>query len=189
MLLPRETIEICWWWLGCWLEFGVGELGSEDCLGESVRRGATWGGSRRRAGGRMLGSPFWSWGGAVCLAMPMVCHLVTMNVYILSFTGVQWLSCDAPPRLGEFPSLSIVGLLSFEHQLHRTTSLPPTMDNLNPIDPWAAPATKVAAFIGVFWVSYKILSFWRMIASLFILPGQSVCVQVKSMTLKSSTNV
>jgi 17beta-estradiol 17-dehydrogenase / very-long-chain 3-oxoacyl-CoA reductase len=63
------------------------------------------------------------------------------------------------------------------------------MENLNPIDPWAAPATKVAAFIGVFWVSYKILSFWRMIASLFILPGQSVCVQVKSMTLKSSTNV
>jgi 17beta-estradiol 17-dehydrogenase / very-long-chain 3-oxoacyl-CoA reductase len=51
------------------------------------------------------------------------------------------------------------------------------MDNLNPIDPWAAPATKVAAFIGVFWVSFKILSFWRMIASLFILPGQSVCVQ------------
>jgi hypothetical protein len=51
------------------------------------------------------------------------------------------------------------------------------MDNLNPIDPWAAPATKVAAFIGVFWVSYKILSFWRMIASLFILPGQSVCNQ------------
>jgi 17beta-estradiol 17-dehydrogenase / very-long-chain 3-oxoacyl-CoA reductase len=62
------------------------------------------------------------------------------------------------------------------------------MDNMNPIDPWAAPATKVAAFIGVFWVSYKILSFWRMIASLFILPGQSVCLQSKRLLQKSSTN-
>jgi 17beta-estradiol 17-dehydrogenase / very-long-chain 3-oxoacyl-CoA reductase len=49
------------------------------------------------------------------------------------------------------------------------------MDTLNPIDPWAAPTTKAFAFIGVLWVSYKILSFWRLIASLFILPGQSVC--------------
>ena len=63
------------------------------------------------------------------------------------------------------------------------------MDNLNPIDPWAAPATKVAAFIGVFWVSFKILSFWRMIASLFILPGQSVCVQSNRLLQKSPTDL
>ena len=50
------------------------------------------------------------------------------------------------------------------------------MDKLNPIDPWAAPATQAFAFIGVLVVSYKIFSFWRLIASLFILPGQSVCV-------------
>lgn len=49
------------------------------------------------------------------------------------------------------------------------------MEQLNPIDPWAAPTTKVFAFIGVAYVSYKIFSFWRLIASLFILPGQSVC--------------
>lgn len=49
-----------------------------------------------------------------------------------------------------------------------------TMESINPIDPWAAPTTKAFAFIGVLWVSYKILSFWRLIASLFILPGQSV---------------
>jgi len=49
------------------------------------------------------------------------------------------------------------------------------LEHLSPIDPWAAPGTKLFAFIGVVYVSYKIFSFWRMIASLFILPGQSVC--------------
>ncbi|KAF2725970.1 NAD(P)-binding protein [Polychaeton citri CBS 116435] len=48
------------------------------------------------------------------------------------------------------------------------------MENLNPIDPWAAPLTQVAAFIGLLWISIKIFSFWRMIASLFILPGKSL---------------
>jgi len=59
-----------------------------------------------------------------------------------------------------------------EQTIHSTSTI---MDKLNPIDPWAAPATQAFAFIGVLWVSYKIFSFWRLIASLFILPGQSVC--------------
>jgi len=41
-------------------------------------------------------------------------------------------------------------------------------------DKWASPATQVFAFIGLLWLSLKIFSFWRMIASLFILPGISV---------------
>lgn len=41
-------------------------------------------------------------------------------------------------------------------------------------DVWAAPTTAVFTFIGVLWLSLKIFSFWRMIASLFILPGTSV---------------
>lgn len=57
------------------------------------------------------------------------------------------------------------------------------MDKINPIDPWAAPTTKAFAFIGVLWVSYKIFSFWRLIASLFILPGQSVRATTRKTTL------
>lgn len=41
-------------------------------------------------------------------------------------------------------------------------------------DYWASPTTQVFAFIGLFWLSIKIFSFWRLIASLFILPGTSV---------------
>ncbi|KAK0936084.1 hypothetical protein LTR29_012362 [Friedmanniomyces endolithicus] len=41
-------------------------------------------------------------------------------------------------------------------------------------DKWASPATQVFAFIGLLWLSLKIFSFWRMIASLFILPGISL---------------
>ncbi len=41
-------------------------------------------------------------------------------------------------------------------------------------DYWASPTTQVFAFIGILWLSYQIFSFWRMIASLFILPGSSV---------------
>jgi hypothetical protein len=39
------------------------------------------------------------------------------------------------------------------------------------IDQLAVPATQVFAFIGLLWLSLKIFSFWRLIASLFILPG------------------
>ena len=42
------------------------------------------------------------------------------------------------------------------------------------IDKWAAPTTQVFAFIGLLWLSTKIFSFWRLIASLFILPGANV---------------
>ncbi|GAB7364822.1 hypothetical protein MBLNU230_g5616t1 [Neophaeotheca triangularis] len=45
------------------------------------------------------------------------------------------------------------------------------MDSVNPIDPWAAPTTKLFALIGVVWLSLKIFSFWRLIASLLIIPG------------------
>jgi 17beta-estradiol 17-dehydrogenase / very-long-chain 3-oxoacyl-CoA reductase len=48
------------------------------------------------------------------------------------------------------------------------------MDKVGSIDPWASVTTKAFALIGVLWVSFKIFSFWRLIASLFILPGQSV---------------
>ena len=48
------------------------------------------------------------------------------------------------------------------------------VDAVTSIDPWAAPLTHLAALIGVLWISLKIFSFWRMIASLLILPGTSV---------------
>ncbi|KAK6429988.1 hypothetical protein LTR95_013862 [Oleoguttula sp. CCFEE 5521] len=48
------------------------------------------------------------------------------------------------------------------------------MDQLNPVDPYAALATQVAALIGVLFISLKIFSFWRMIASLFFIPGQKL---------------
>ncbi|KAK3641796.1 hypothetical protein LTR56_011123 [Elasticomyces elasticus] len=41
-------------------------------------------------------------------------------------------------------------------------------------DAWASPMTQVFAFIGLLWLSLKIFSFWRMIASLFVLPGTSL---------------
>ncbi|KAI6830763.1 Very-long-chain 3-oxoacyl-CoA [Hortaea werneckii] len=41
-------------------------------------------------------------------------------------------------------------------------------------DAWAAPVTAVFAFIGVLWLSLKIFSFWRLVASLFVLPGTSL---------------
>lgn len=41
-------------------------------------------------------------------------------------------------------------------------------------DAWAAPTTQVFAFIGLLWLALKIFSFWRMMASLFLLPGTSV---------------
>lgn len=48
------------------------------------------------------------------------------------------------------------------------------MDSAESIDRWAAPSTQLFAIIGLLWISIKILSFWRMIASLFFLPGVSV---------------
>ncbi|EME79414.1 uncharacterized protein MYCFIDRAFT_50782 [Pseudocercospora fijiensis CIRAD86] len=48
------------------------------------------------------------------------------------------------------------------------------MESISPIDPWAAPSTHVFAFIGLLFISVKIFSFWRLIASLFILPGISL---------------
>ncbi|KAF2152093.1 NAD(P)-binding protein [Myriangium duriaei CBS 260.36] len=41
-------------------------------------------------------------------------------------------------------------------------------------DPWARPAAFAFSLIGVLFVSVKIFSFWRMVASLFILPGESL---------------
>ena len=41
-------------------------------------------------------------------------------------------------------------------------------------DPWKEPVTALFAGIGLLYISLKIFSFWRLIASLFILPGTSV---------------
>lgn len=43
-------------------------------------------------------------------------------------------------------------------------------------DPWKEPVTAVLAVIGILFVTLKIFSFWRLIASLFILPGIPVSV-------------
>lgn len=43
-----------------------------------------------------------------------------------------------------------------------------------PIDIYAAPTTQIFAAIGLIWLTLKIFSFWRLIASLLILPGTSV---------------
>ena len=48
-------------------------------------------------------------------------------------------------------------------------------DMVTSADQWASPATQLFAFVGLLWLSLKIFSFWRMIASLSILPGISVC--------------
>lgn len=58
------------------------------------------------------------------------------------------------------------------------------METLNPIDPYASATTKIFAGVGVLYLSLKIFSFWRLIASLFILPGQSV----STLPLKYSIN-
>lgn len=44
-------------------------------------------------------------------------------------------------------------------------------------DPWASSTTQIFVLIGVLYLSLRIFSFWRMIASLFLLPGTSVCLQ------------
>ncbi|KAK3705626.1 hypothetical protein LTR37_013234 [Vermiconidia calcicola] len=44
----------------------------------------------------------------------------------------------------------------------------------SPSDYTASPTTQFFAFIGLLWLSLKIFSFWRMIASLFILPGANL---------------
>ena len=45
-------------------------------------------------------------------------------------------------------------------------------------DPWKEPVTALFAGIGLLYISLKIFSFWRLIASLFILPGTSVSILV-----------
>ncbi|KAK4552332.1 hypothetical protein LTR86_010503 [Recurvomyces mirabilis] len=49
-----------------------------------------------------------------------------------------------------------------------------TMNNLAETDYWASPTTQVFAFIGLLYITLKIFSFWRLIASLFILPGTNL---------------
>ena len=41
-------------------------------------------------------------------------------------------------------------------------------------DQLAKPVTAIFAAIGIIYVTLKIFSFWRLFASLFILPGESV---------------
>lgn len=44
-------------------------------------------------------------------------------------------------------------------------------------DPWKEPVTALFAGIGILYITLKIFSFWRLIASLFILPGTSVSIR------------
>lgn len=58
-------------------------------------------------------------------------------------------------------------------------------------DPWKEPVTALFAGIGILYITLKIFSFWRLIASLFILPGTSVSTLPCScsstfLTIKSS---
>ncbi|KAK3672059.1 hypothetical protein LTR78_008029 [Recurvomyces mirabilis] len=48
------------------------------------------------------------------------------------------------------------------------------MNNVAETDYWASPTTQVFAFIGLLYITLKIFSFWRLIASLFILPGTNL---------------
>ncbi|KAJ9629708.1 hypothetical protein H2203_002089 [Taxawa tesnikishii (nom. ined.)] len=41
-------------------------------------------------------------------------------------------------------------------------------------DPWVKPLTGIFTFVGILYVTLKIFSFWRLIASLFFLPGTSL---------------
>ncbi|KAK5107349.1 hypothetical protein LTR62_001365 [Meristemomyces frigidus] len=42
------------------------------------------------------------------------------------------------------------------------------------VDFWASPTTQVFAFIGLLYITLKIFSFWRLIISLFVLPGTAL---------------
>lgn len=61
------------------------------------------------------------------------------------------------------------------------------MDSAVPIDPYAAPTTQVFAAMGLLWLSWHIFSFWRLMASLFILPGTSVCTSTTYYSLTPLT--
>jgi hypothetical protein len=69
---------------------------------------------------------------------------------------------------------------------HKTTSLTVQQHQTGSIykmavlveDPWKEPVTALFAGIGLLYISLKIFSFWRLIASLFILPGTSVSILV-----------
>lgn len=49
-----------------------------------------------------------------------------------------------------------------------------TVHTIMGADYFASPTTQIFAFIGLLYVSVKIFSFWRLIASLFVLPGTNV---------------
>lgn len=52
-------------------------------------------------------------------------------------------------------------------------------------DPWAKSAVFGFSLVGVLFVSLKIFSFWRMIASLFIIPGESVSYYLSESSIAS----
>lgn len=54
-------------------------------------------------------------------------------------------------------------------------------------DPWASPTQQVFTVIGIVFISYKIFTFWRMIASLFILPGKSVWIMLSHISVNQLT--
>jgi len=53
-----------------------------------------------------------------------------------------------------------------------------TMSVINEVeDTLTKPVTAIFAFVGILYISLKIFSFWRLVASLFVLPGKSVRTQ------------
>ena len=72
------------------------------------------------------------------------------------------------PRLDTTLSVFLIQLSDVDKMEDKIASV------ISDQDYWASPTTQIFAFIGLFWVSLKILSFWRMIVSLFILPGVNV---------------
>lgn len=104
-------------------------------------------------------------------------HASTLRVERTPRRGASRLLGDSQlPSIFTSPACQKSNKVEYSLEAYQKQSLNMAgMEQLNPIDPWAAPTTKVFAFIGVAYVSYKIFSFWRLIASLFILPGQSVC--------------
>jgi len=58
------------------------------------------------------------------------------------------------------------------------------MENLTDTDYWASPTTQIFAFIGLLYITLKIFSFWRLIASLFILPGTNVSTLTKTLRIR-----
>ena len=103
------------------------------------------------------------------------------RVPITTFAPWEALTCNvSKPELtlkrgvdvfkqAELTSICVVFISQHSHKMEDKIA-----QALGENDYWASPTTQVFAFIGLLWLSIKIFSFWRLIASLFVLPGISV---------------